>query len=150
MASTRTSTGFNRVSLKMPDLFASVTSMFDEAEKDFDTWKTSNKSLQSDIDDLRKLVRALTKSANEIHNECTKPREFTMKSDPSVKLRAGNTLKKVGLWEKQKLPQRQQLLLPKNVKLVKTTTKEDKKPINVESEDTGGSGSLDLCPQTHL
>ena len=49
-----------------------------------DTWKTSNRSLQSDIDDLRKLVRSLTKSANDLHHECSKPKEFVMRSDPTV------------------------------------------------------------------
>ncbi|KAK7073844.1 hypothetical protein SK128_016165 [Halocaridina rubra] len=90
------------LSIRMPELFAPVATIVAEAEKDFNLWKTTNQNLQDDIDELRKLVQSLTKSANEFLIECTKPKEVSMKADPTVKLRAGNTMNKVSLWETQK------------------------------------------------
>ncbi|XP_042223453.1 uncharacterized protein LOC121867530 [Homarus americanus] len=89
------------ISFIMSSLFSSVTTMFAEADREFDQWRASNKDLQQDIEEIQKLVRALTKSANDIHHECTKPREMTMRGDPTVKLRVGNTKAKASLWEEQ-------------------------------------------------
>ncbi|XP_069945595.1 uncharacterized protein [Cherax quadricarinatus] len=89
------------MNFQMTDLFSSISTIFAEADQEIDEWKASNKDLQRDIEELQQLVRSLTKNANDIHYECTKPREAAMTIDPSVKLRVGNTKAKVSLWEGQ-------------------------------------------------
>lgn len=87
-----------------PDLF-SVTTMFSEADEEIDQWRASNQSLQKEIEELQRMVRSLTRNANEIQQECNKPRLASLRVDPSVKLRVGNTRDKASLWEEKKKAQ---------------------------------------------
>ncbi|XP_063588595.1 uncharacterized protein LOC134765744 [Penaeus indicus] len=88
--------------MRAMDIFTPVSALFEDAERELDTWAENNRNLQKDIDGLRELVRTLTANARQIHRESDAPREVSLAVDPQVKLRMGNTRNIASLFEKQK------------------------------------------------
>ncbi|XP_042882690.1 uncharacterized protein LOC122259821 [Penaeus japonicus] len=88
--------------MKAMDIFTPVSALFEDAEKELDTWTENNRNLQKDIDNLRQLVKTLTANAIQIHRESDKVTEVTMVADPQVKLRMGNTRNIANIFEQPK------------------------------------------------